>query len=290
MKPRQESKFRTKPNFLYATTSVALILFLISLMAMLLIQGDQWIRQYQENIDILVEVKQDAPKDSIRMLVSEISRLDFVLNASVAFVSKEEGAAMLEKDFGTDLSAFGLPNPLYDIITFNLPASYLNPDSLAQIRKKIKGMTLVHDLYYQDAMLDQILSNMEKVRRFGLLLSFFLLLMALHLIYNTYRLALYANRLLIKNMEMVGASWSFISRPFLIKSMVFGLLSSSLAVAGIAAINHFGGQYLGIQALLSEFQFFALSGIIALLGTSLSVLSTWALVRRYLRMRMDDLY
>ena len=139
--------------------------------------------------------------------------------------------------------------------------------------------------------MDQAFSNLSRIGEVSLLLSALLLFLAYHLVYNTFRLALYANRFLIKNMEMVGASWAHISRPFLRRALLYGLSSSLLAVVGIALLLEGSAMYLGIAALAGfDLPLLLLYTGILLLGTGIAVLSTYRVVRRYLKLRMDDLY
>lgn len=291
MKPKKKETFKARPNYVYAIISEALILFVIGLLAAVLLKSTAWLQQYRENIDIMVEIEQDASQENIRKLLARLKADRRVLPESVSFISKEAGAELLRQDFGEDFTHLGFPNPLYDIITFNLPSALLRRDSLERIRQEFTQLPGVHDLYYQELFLDQAFSNLSRVREASLLLSVLLLFLAYHLIYNTFRLALYANRFLIKNMEMVGASWAHISRPFLGRALLYGLSSSLLAITGIVLLLEGSAKYLGVEELSRfDLPLLLLYAGILLLGTSIAVLSTYRVVRRYLQLRMDDLY
>lgn len=291
MKPKKKETFKARPNYVYAIISEALILFVIGLLAAVLLKSTAWLQQYRENIDIMVEIEQDASQENIRKLLARLKADQRVLPESVSFISKEAGAELLRQDFGEDFTHLGFPNPLYDIITFNLPSALLRRDSLERIRQEFTQLPGVHDLYYQELFLDQAFSNLSRVREASLLLSVLLLFLAYHLIYNTFRLALYANRFLIKNMEMVGASWAHISRPFLGRALLYGLSSSLLAITGIVLLLEGSAKYLGVEELSRfDLPLLLLYAGILLLGTSIAVLSTYRVVRRYLQLRMDDLY
>ena len=115
--------------------------------------------------------------------------------------------------------------------------------------------------------------------------------MAIALILNTIRLALYANRFLIKNMELVGASWSFISRPYLSRSFWQGLLCSLLAILGLAALLYF--VFKDVPDMLSAINITGVAIVFAcllVLGFLIMLTSTYYVVKKYLRMRVDDLY
>lgn len=291
MKSKQEQTFGAKPNYFYATISVSLILFLIGLFSAALLRGNLWLKQYQENVDIFIEISEGTSQTRVQELTDFLSGSDYVLGGTVRFISKEEGLALLQEDFGEDFTSLEFPNPLFDALSFNLPPTHLNADSLSRIRQELRAMPGVHDLYYQSVLLEQLAKNLVKAKQIILIFSVFLLFLAYHLIHNTFKLALYANRMLIKNMEMVGATWGFISRPFIRKALGYGLLSGFLASGLLVLVWHL---LLGIFPEANtenlNIQIYLIAGGLILLGSGTAALSTRIVVRRYLRMRMDDLY
>ena len=122
-------------------------------------------------------------------------------------------------------------------------------------------------------------------------ISLFFLFVGITLIHNTIRLALYSNRFLIKNMQLVGASWKFISRPYLMRSVLHGLLSGVIAIGGLLILLWFLQNDLPeLKSLQDIPSFSVLFLVLVLLGIGINALSTYFVVKRYLRMRVDDLY
>jgi cell division transport system permease protein len=124
-----------------------------------------------------------------------------------------------------------------------------------------------------------------------LVLSLILIFAAITLIHNTIRLAMFSNRFLIKSQELVGASWEFISRPYIQRGLLNGLWSAVLAILALLAMVWW------LQKLIPELQqledpnglVLVIFGLIVL-GVLISGLSTWFVVHKFLRMRLDDLY
>ncbi|MDV7401692.1 hypothetical protein RZS08_60295, partial [Arthrospira platensis SPKY1] len=81
--------------------------------------------------------------------------------------------------------------------------------------------------------MNDIADNIRSIALAALAVLLLFIGIAVALIHNTVRLALFANRFVIKNMELVGASWEFISRPFLRRALWQGLLSGAIASAGL---------------------------------------------------------
>jgi cell division transport system permease protein len=282
---------RTKPNYFYAIISVALVLFLLGFFVLVVLQGQQVIKLSKEKVEIIVELKENTSEDLREDLSARLAKTQYVKENSIKFISKEEGAELMRKEFGEEFILLDMPNPLYDVLTFNVKSQYMQPDSLSRIREVVRELNAVSDVFYQESIADEIINNIQKLSLIALVLGIFLLFVAFVLIHNTIRLALYANRFIIKNMELVGASWDFISRPYIFRSMLHGLISGVLAIAGLVLV------VIGMQSLLPElgqlndFFAFAILGIsLVILGILISCISTWFVVNKYLKMRVDDLY
>ena len=206
-------------------------------------------------------------------------------------VSKEDGARMMQDEFGDAFLKLDMANPLYDVLTFNVKADYVNSVGMEEIKKRLEGFEHVNDVFYQESIADAIADNLKNISYWILGSGFFFLFVAIALILNTIRLALYSNRFLIKNMELVGASWGFISKPFLIRSFWHGLLCGILAIGVLSALIYWVfysqtnlKEQLHIPGVLILF------GSLLFIGIFLNVFSTYFVVNKYLKMRVDDLY
>ena len=220
-----------------------------------------------------------------------LEEMNYTKKGSIQYISKEAAIQDLQQDFGEDFMALDLPNPLYNVITFNVQSKFMESDLLSQIKKNFKERAYVNDVYYQEGLVHVIAKNVKKMGWFALAFSGLFLIVAVTLIHNTIRLALYSNRFVIKNMELVGASWGFISRPYIQKSIWHGILSALLAIAALVFVLLLAQrEIVELQALQDIpsvlLLFLALLG----LGILISGASTWYVINKYLKMRLDDLY
>ena len=282
---------RSKPNYLYSIVSMALVLFLLGFFGLVVLQTQKLVKVLKERVNILVEIEPETDSLSLAILLSELKSANYTKTTSVQFISKEEAIQSLQKDFGSDFMNLDLPNPLYDMITFNVESGFMESDFLNQIRINFKDRDYVHDVYYQEGLVNIIAKNVKKLAWLALGFSLLFLIVAVTLIHNTIRLALYSNRFLIKNMELVGASWGFISRPYISKSIWHGILSALLAIAALILV------ILLMQRSIVELQikqniavYIPLFLCLLLLGVFISGASTWYVINKYLKMRLDDLY
>ena len=282
---------KAKPNYFYAILSVTAVLFLVGSFGLLLIQSQAIIRYLKENVKLIVELDSDYSSDQLDSLMISLKSNDWIKEESIEFIDKKEGYQQLADELKLDTSNNNLPNPLFDIIEFSLHAEALNQRNLSDLQANLKQESGVRDVFFQQSLLSQIENNLKRLRQFLLGLGIIFLLLAISLIHNTLKLALFANRFLIKNMELVGASWEFISRPYLLKSGLHG------AFSGILANIFLGLGLLLIYRIFPELQVFFDPKHIVFLGLSLILIgilvygiSTYFVVNKYLKMRIDDLY
>ncbi len=283
-------KSKTKPNYFYSIISVALVLFLFGFFAVIVLYAQKLINRSKENINIMVEIKRDTPQQQIKALETFIDDQAYVRKGTVVFIKKESAAESMKEELG-DFNKYGFKNPFYDVINFNMKSDRLNATTLLAMKSELISQNIVSDVYYQEGLVVNIEKNVMKAGYFILGLGALFLLVAVTLIHNTIKLALYANRFLIKNMQLVGASWSFISRPYLWRSVKNGFWS-----AFIASFSLFSLVYLAQLDLVDLGPLKVTNGLLILIlglfaiGILITFLSTYFVVNKYLQMRVDDLY
>jgi cell division transport system permease protein len=281
---------KSRPNYLYSIVSVALVLFALGFFALTALNAQLVVQQLKEKVNLIIELHADGDEGA-RAILREVDELPFVREGSAEYISKEQAAEIMREDFGEDFLKLDLPNPLYDVITFNVRANYMHPDSLQHIRTTLIEREGITDVYYQESLVNDIADNIRSVGMAALVILLLFIGIAVTLIHNTVRLALYANRFLIKNMELVGASWEFISQPFLRRAMIHGLISGALASLGLLILYLWiQADVPGLRALQDWTGMIMLFVLLLALGMAINTLSTYYVVRKYLRMRVDDLY
>ncbi len=283
--------YRTRVNYTNVIVSMALVLFMLGLFGYALLYGRQLGELLRESIDVAVEMTENAEKEQADKLMEVLNSSDFVKSGSVQFIPKEEAAKMMEAELGEEFAQTGLPNPYFNMLTFNVKAKWMHPDSLAWIRTALREEAGVNDVYYQGETAQLVAANIKKVAWGALLTALFFIFAAATLIHNTIRLALFANRFLIKNMELVGATWGFISRPYLLRAIWHGLLSGLMAVAGLYVLHRVLESSIPQWKSLGDWPMLAaMAAALVALGVAVQWVSTFAVVRKYLKLRVDELF
>lgn len=282
---------RSKPTYLYAIVSVALVLFLVGFFALTVLHAQKLVTLFKEKVDVWLELKPDTPQEEVARIIGEVRQQPFVKAETVTFITRDQAAATMREDLGAESLLEDIPNLMRDVVRFNVRADFFEADSLRQWRETLRQDTLIAELYIEAANTGNIGTNIEKIGWLTLGLGFLLIFAAVTLIHNTIRLALYTNRFLIKNQELVGASWGFISRPYIRRGIFNGFLSAVTAISLLIILLSTAQRELPELRALED-----LNGILAIftglvvLGVLISGLSTYFVVNKFLKMRVDDLY
>jgi cell division transport system permease protein len=282
---------KRKTNYFYSILSVALVLFLLGFFGTALLFVKQQTASQQDKITMLVEIKEGADSAALETLHLELPTADFVKAKSCKFVPKEEAAEMMRQSLGNELINSDMPLPFYDAFSISLKSDRLKTDSIKAISERLLENKAVNDVYMDEGLIGEVSKTIEKIAFFAFALAFVFVIVAMTLIHNTIRLNLYSDRFTIKNMELVGASWGFITKPYIRKGVWNGVISALLALAMI------GGMWFFIQKSYPDFNILLKSPLflggalgLILLGVLISWVSTYYVVKKHLRMRLDDLY
>ncbi|MBP1616995.1 MAG: Cell division protein FtsX [Bacteroidetes bacterium] len=287
---RRQIKSTTIFNAKVTTTiSIALVLFLLGLTILTAFTGRGISAFVKENLTISVVISGDMDKPSIDGLQTSIQKKKYV--RSVHFVSKEEIKKQLIEDLGRDPEEVLGYNPASDCFDINLKPDYANPDSMKIVEKDLKGLNLVKNVMYSADDLRMVNTNLSRISAGLLVLAIVLMVISFALIQNTIRLNIYSRRFLINTMRLVGATNSFIRKPFVTGMIVSGILAAILANLGILGlVYYFQQEYPDLLTIIDINNLFIVFGAVLVLGILLTLVATVFAVNRYLRMKTDRFY
>lgn len=277
------------PSSFTVIVSLSLVLFMIGLTSLLIYNARQLSINIKENIGFQVFLKDSIPDDELKVLQTELSQMPFT--KSIKYISKEEAAIRLKKDLGEDFISFLGYNPLSASIDIKLNADYANNDSLQKIQRVIADNRYVKEVVYQKNLIDKVNKNTQIVVMYILFFGVLLLIVAVSLINNTIRLAIYSKRFLIRTMYLVGATKFFIGKPFVINSIIQGIVAAFIGSLMIVGIWYLSIQYIPQLTLLqSMWMWIIVFSVIFVSGILISAISAWLSVSYYLRLQYSDLY
>jgi cell division transport system permease protein len=280
---------RLRASYITTIISITLVLFMLGLLGMIILHGKKLSDYVRENISISVMLNEDAPDDQVISYMKRLQKTSYVKKAE--FVSREEAAKELSNELGEDFVQFLGYNPLPASIDLQLKANYANSDSISRIEKQLLTSNLVKEVVYQKSLIDQVNANISKISLVILSFSLILLVISVILINNTIKLSIYAKRFLIRSMQLVGATETFIRLPFIKKSIVHGAIAAVIAILLLIGTLAIARQRIPEIVALQDMNQFAVFFVgVLVIGVALSAFSTWISVNKFLRMKVDSLY
>lgn len=281
---------RSKPSYFMAIVGVSIVLFFVGIFGWVLLNASRFIDQLKESVQVVVYLRSNATQPDIDSLKNYISAQPYT--KAVEYIDKETAKknwiAKGEDKFDELLDE----NPLPASIDFTTRSNYVQKDSLQKIKATLEQNSMVvQNVKYPAELIEKMGPTMQYILIGLIVLAGVFSIFSIVLIDNTIRLAMYSNRFLIKTMQMVGATRSFISRPMNIRAVVNGSLAAIISIAVIYAfIVSFESFLPDLKDLRDNAKLFLLFSFLILLGISITVFSTHRSVVKYLKMKLDDLY
>lgn len=280
---------KARRSSLTAVISITLVLFLLGLFGVLVMNAKMLSDYVKENLEVQVFINEEAEPKQINDLAKQLRANPNV--KKLAYISEEEAVKILTDDLGENFVDFLGYNPLLASFTLTVDAQYANTDSLERVKKSLLKNPIVKEVFYQAGVLDLLNKNIRTIAAVVGVFSLLLLLITITLINNSIRLSLYSQRFLIKSMQLVGATSWFIKKPYLLKSLLMGLISVVVSSLLLFAVVAAGDRQLPELAALRDELLTVYIGIgLLLLGLIISFASTWMAINRYLRYKIDELY
>ncbi|MBM0653360.1 ABC transporter permease [Capnocytophaga genosp. AHN8471] len=283
------NKRRLLTSYFSVIVSITLVLFLLGFFGFLVFSTKKLANHFKEQVTVTILIKDEAKSADIAQLQKTLSVASFV--KSLRFISKDEAAETFSKDIGEDFVSFIGTNPLQNVIDLSLKADYAEPDKMAEIKRELEQNSFVSEVVYDQSLVALIHENVSRIGLITLVFSALFTFVSVLLINASIRLSIYSKRFIIKTMQLVGATRSFIRRPFIRTNVRLGILSAFLAIL------LFYGALLAIVKSYPEFSILldktilcvVFIGIFAM-GILISWLSTYFATQRFLNLNTNDLY
>jgi len=283
------NKRRLLTSYFSVIVSITLVLFLLGFFGFLVFSTKKLANHFKEQVTVTILIKDEAKSADIAQLQKTLSVASFV--KSLRFISKDEAAETFSKDIGEDFVSFIGTNPLQNVIDLSLKADYAEPDKMAEIKRELEQNSFVSEVVYDQSLVALIHENVSRIGLITLVFSALFTFVSVLLINASIRLSIYSKRFIIKTMQLVGATRSFIRRPFIRTNVRLGILSAFLAIL------LFYGALLAIVKSYPEFSILLDNTILCVvfigifaMGILISWLSTYFATQRFLNLNTNDLY
>ena len=285
----QYQKRKLVSSYFSVVLSIGLVLFLLGILGLLVLNTKKMADHFKEQITISVFLKETAKEVEIDQLQKSLSMAEYTKAAT--YVSKEEAAEKHSEEIGENFMDFLGYNPLKNSIDVNLNADFVSPEKIEEIAFEISAKSYVDEVSYDKPLVGLLNDNVKRIGFWILVASGIFTFIAVLLINSSIRLSIYSKRFIIKTMQMVGATKSFIRRPFIWTNIKLGMLGSVLALMALAILLYYLDSNFPDLGLLQDSTVLIILfiGVFAL-GLLISLISTYFATQRFLNLRTDELY
>jgi len=284
--PKKKTVWKLRGAYFLSIVSITMVLLMLGFLSLVLVNAKKLSDYAKKNIGFTVFIENGTKQADIDRLENALQVAEYAVSAE--FVSKEQAALIMNEELGKDFTKILGYNSLPNSIEVKLQPEYTSEDSMEVIKKRLSKFASIKDIYYQKSLVSFINENVRKVSTVGIVITFFLIMIAVSLINNTVRLSIFSKRMLIRTAQLVGATKSFIRKPFVFKSIYSGIISASISslilVSLILILQKNFANIITIQGLIEIVVFIFVFGII------ITGISGRFAVDKYLRLKTDDLY
>ncbi|MDM8208522.1 permease-like cell division protein FtsX [Bacteroides gallinaceum] len=276
-------------QFITSCISTMLVLMLLGMVVFFVMTANNLSVYVRENISCSVVLSDDMKEPEIISFQKKLEQKPFVKQTT--YISKAQALKEQTEAMGTDPAEFLGYNPFTASIEIKLNSAYANTDSLKWIQEELLANKKVMEVNYPEELMDSVNRNIKKISFFLLGLAALLTFISFALINNTIRLGIYSKRFLIHTMKLVGASWSFIRRPFMTRHIWIGVLASAMADALLIGMAYFLVKYeRGLLEIITPAVMLTVMSAVFVFGIAITSLCAYFSINKYLRMKVGDLY
>lgn len=276
-------------SYFSVVLSIGLVLFLLGILGLLVLNTKKLADHFKEQITISVFLKDNAKEVEVDQLQKSLAMAEYTKKAT--YVSKEEAAEQHSEEIGENFLDFLGYNPLKNSIDVQLKADYVSTEKIAEIAEEISTRDYIEEVSYDKPLITLLNDNVKKISFWILIASGIFTFIAVLLINSSIRLSIYSKRFIIKTMQMVGATKTFIRRPFIWTNIKLGILGAFLALVALGCVLYYVNiNFPELNLFKEPTTLIILFTSVFLLGVLISLISTFFATQRFLNLRTDDLY
>jgi len=281
-------KRRVISSYFSVVLCIFIVLTLLGALGLFVINTDKISGYVKENIPMTVYFKRDASDSITAAFGTRLANSGYVKDHK--YVSKED-AVKNNPDLMKDSELMLDENPLLDSYDIHLKSEYVQTDSIKKIEVELRSDLAVGDISYDNVLVDLANENIKKITFWILIISGVLAFIAMLLINSALRLSIFSHRFTIKTMQMVGATKSFIRKPYVWKGIKLGLYGALLSIAALIYLVYWLDAEFPMLNIWEDWvpTAIVLGGVLAF-GIIIALISTFFATQRFLNLRTDDLY
>ena len=274
-------------SYVSITVIMSIVLFLFGFFGIFFISSNSIANSFKENFSVSIFFKENAKKIEIIQLQNELLMSSYI--QELKYISKDDALLIMKEEYGQDfIQELGF-NPLVNSIDINLQSEFVEASSLDSISAIISKKKYVDEITYDKNLINSINNNIRRVSLWLMPSIIILSIITFLVINSSIRLSIYSNRQLIKTMQLVGATKSFIRRPFIRTNILLSIISSLIAISILILLIYYIDLNISFIENIKLQSLFMLFIIIISLGLIISYISTFLATQNILKIKADNL-
>jgi len=282
-------KRRLQSSYFSVVISISLVLFMVGILGLILLKSTKVANIVKEQVAITLFLKDGIPDEQIETFRASLIQEPYTNSA--IYASKEDAAKIYSEEIGEDFLEFLGKNPLKNGIDIYLKADFVTPEKMLELEAKFLKNAFVADVSYDKPLINLLTENIKRISFWLLVASSFFAIIATILINSAIRLTIYSKRFTIKTMQMVGATKSFIRKPFILTSIKLGMIGAFLALIALGFVVYYVDKFIPSLAILQDYTtLIILSFGVISTAFIITLISTFLATQRFLNLRTEELY
>ena len=274
-------------SYVSITVIMSIVLFLFGFFGIFFISSNSIANSFKEDFSVSIFFKENAKKIEIIQLQNELLMSSYI--QELKYISKDDALLIMKEEYGQDfIQELGF-NPLVNSIDINLQSEFVEASSLDSISAIISKKKYVDEITYDKNLINSINNNIRRVSLWLMPSIMILSIITFLVINSSIRLSIYSNRQLIKTMQLVGATKSFIRRPFIRTNILLSIISSLIAISILILLIYYIDSNISFIENIKLQSLFMLFIIIISLGLIISYISTFLATQNILKIKADNL-
>ena len=280
---------RLLSSYFFVTISISIVLYVMGAFFLLAFNAKKISNDFKEKIPVTIYLKDSAKKIETVQLQKKINLKDYT--KSIKYISKEKGAEILIEEIEENFLEFLGTNPILNSIDIYLKSDFVKSVLIDEISKEFSEISFVDEVRYDAPLVSLINDNLIKIKFWVLVFASFFLIISVLIINSSIRLSIYSNRMIIKTMQLVGATKKFIRKPFINTHIYLGIISSFIAISLLSlSIYYIENNFMKLN-LISEIEIIlGLFMSILIFSIVITSICTYFATQRFLRLKIEQLY
>ena len=263
-----------------------IVLFFLSIAILTYLKSSSIENYFKENVTVSIYLKNSSRDSDIKQINKFLNLNENV--KSIEFISKEDAAELFTNEIGEEFVGFLGYNPLLDLISVRLFGDKIDIYNIEEFIESLDNFEFIEEVEYDKPLVESLVNNFERIGVLIIIISVLFFITSFILINNSIKISIYSKRDTIKTMQLVGATKSFIRRPFIASYVRIGFYSSIVSLV-LLFTSLFQASF-----ELDEIDFFSntediiiLVSFIILFGIFTSYISSFYMTQKYLKLKIS---